>query len=153
MPAENRTARLRHRCPNRDDSLALPLQCLAVGDDETGAGDRVEVHRPADVLEPERSERRHLDARLVLDLLVCGVGQEHGAADGERLDPRREVDGIAGQSLRLDDDVADVDPDADRNVGWSELALHRHCGPDRGECAREHRKTPVAETLDDRPSG
>ena len=90
---------------------------------------------------------------LVLDLVVRRVGEQHGARNRERLDPRGDVDRIAGQPLGLDDDFADVDPDPHRNVQRREFALHRDRGLHRCQRAREHREAAVAEPLDDRSAG
>ena len=153
IPAQERRARLGHRGPNRCDDLALSLEHCAVGNDEARAGDRVKVERPAHVLEAERPQRRDIDPGLVLELLIRSVGHEHGAGDGERLDPRGNVHRVPGQPFRLDQHIADVNPDPHGNVSGRELALHRHGALDRCERAREHREAAVAETLHDRSPG
>ena len=80
------------------------------------------------------------------------VGEQHSSRHGEGLDPRRDVDGVAGETLGLDDHLSHVDPDPNANVLPSELLLDGDRGARRGERAREHAHAPVAEPLDDRPA-
>ena len=132
--------------------VALPLQRCRVGHDEAVRRDGVQLEGPPDVLELESPERNDLDVAPVLQRCVRGVGEHHAAGHGEGLDPRCDVDGLAGEPLRLDDDLADVDADSNGDVLRRELLLHRDRGLHRGERAREHAHAPVAEPLDNRPA-
>ncbi len=142
--AEQGRPRLRQRGADRDNGLALPLERSPVRNDEPGACDRVKVERLADVLEPEGSERSHVQVGLVLDLLVHRVREEDRAGNGERLDPRGDVHRIAREPLGLDDHLARVDADANRDLLRRELLLDRDGGLHSGERAREHAHAPVA---------
>ena len=70
----------------------------------------------------------------------------------EGLDPGGDVHRVAREPLRLDDHLAHVDADANRNLLRAELPLDRNCGVHRGERAREHAHAAVPEPLDDRPA-
>ena len=89
VPAEQLALGLRQRRADRDDHLALPLELRPVGDDEAGAGDRVEIEWPADVLELERPERRDSELRLVPDLVVRRVRDEDGSGRPRTTRPAR----------------------------------------------------------------
>ena len=132
------------------ESLSLALERLRIGHHETLGGDGVELERPADVLEPELSERDDRDIATIPELCVRVVREHHRSGRGERLDPRGDVDGIAGEPLGLDDHLAHVDPDPGRDILGGELLLDGHPRPRSGERAREHAHAPVAEPLDDR---
>ena len=86
----------------------------------------------------------------VLDLVVRGVGQHHAAGHREGLDPGSDVHGVAGEPLGLDDHLAHVDVDANRDVVRGELPLDRNGGGNRRERAREHAHAAVPKALDDR---
>ena len=99
-----------------------------------------------------RPEADDADVAPVLDLVVRGVGQHHPAGHREGLDPGGDVHRVAGEPLGLDDHLAHVDADANRNVLRGELPLDRDCGEHRSERAREHAHAAVPEPLDDRPA-
>ncbi len=134
------------------EPLALALQHPRVRHDDAVGGHRVELERAPDVLEPEPPQPDDLYVAPVLDLVVRGVGQHHATGHRERLDPGRDVHGFAGEPLRLDDHLADMDADSHRNVLRRELLLDRDSGQHRSQRARKHAHAPVAEPLDDRPA-
>jgi hypothetical protein len=84
---------------------------------------------------------------------VRGVGQHHSTGHRERLDPGGDVHRVAREPLGLDDHLAHVDADSNRNVLRRELPLDRDCGGHRGQRAGEHAHASVPEPLDDRPAG
>jgi len=70
----------------------------------------------------------------------------------EGLDQGGDVHRDAGEPLGLDDHLAHVDADANRNFLRCELPLDRDCGEHRSQRAREHAQAAIPEPLDDRPA-
>ena len=54
-------------------------------------------------------------------MVVRGVRQHHAAGHRKGLDPGGDVHGLTGEPLSLDRHLADMDADAHRDVGDSEL--------------------------------
>ena len=133
-------------------ALALALERPRIRHHESIGRDGVELEGAPHVLEPEPAQRDEHDIGLVPDLLEDRVRHEDGTALRERLDSRCDVDCVAGQTLRLDDDLARVHADAGQDLVRRELLLGRHRRLHRGERAREHAHAPVPEPLHDRPS-
>ena len=131
----------------------LPSSAVASGTTRPSLRDRVDVERATDVLQLEAPQGDDLEIRLVPDLLVGGVRQHHAARRRKRLDPGRDVHGLSGEALRLDDHLAGVDAYADGNVQRREFTLDGDRGPNGGERTGEHAHTAVAEPLHDRPLG
>src|SRR4030095_5297681 len=99
------------------------------------AGDIAQLH-VAQVGEPE--------VELAVDCLVDLAGDEDPTGLGERFDARRDVDPIAKYIVAVDDDVTDVDADAELD-----LLLRRHPGIALGHAALQvHR---AADGIDDAP--
>jgi hypothetical protein len=88
----------------------------------------------------------------LLDRVVRGVGQHYAARYGEGLDPGGDIHRVAGEPLGIDDHLAHVDADANRNVLRCELPLDLDCGEHRTKRAREHAHAAVPKPLDDRPA-
>ena len=71
------------------------------------------------------------------------------------LKPRRDVDTVSKNIMRLDNYVADIDAHAESNAAVFRIAdcevvdagLELHCGSDRLHCARKFRQEPVAGVL------
>jgi hypothetical protein len=85
-------------------------------------------------------------------LVAPRVGDHHPAGHRERLDPRGHVHRFPNEALRLNDHLADVDPDPHRHAPPGQLALRLDRGLNGGHGAREHAHAPVAEALHDRPA-
>ena len=67
--ADERRGRLGQVARQAREPLALPLERGRIRHDEPVGRDRVELERPADVLEPEPPERDDVDVAPILDLL------------------------------------------------------------------------------------
>jgi hypothetical protein len=63
-----------------------------------------------------RAHRLEREVKLRLDLIVDVAGDADAARLGEALQAGRDVDPVAQDVAVLDDDVADVDPDAKRDA-------------------------------------
>jgi hypothetical protein len=150
--AEQRRARLGQVARKAGEPFALALEPRRLRDSQTVTRYRVELERAADVLQPEPPQGDHAEITPVLDLVVCGIGQHHPAWNRERLDSRRDVHSLAGEPLVLDDHLTNVNPEANRNVLRTELALYPDRGLHRRERAREHAHAPITEPLHDRPA-
>jgi hypothetical protein len=57
------------------------------------------------------TERVVTEIRLVLDLLVDGLGDANRTGFGERLEPGGDVDAVAKDVVPIDNDVAQIDTD------------------------------------------
>ena len=68
------------------ESLPLPLQEVGGGDLEAVARDGEDLEGAADVLEFEPPETHEAELRLILDLIVDGVGYEDTPGDTEGFD-------------------------------------------------------------------
>ncbi len=150
--ADQRRGRLGQVARQAGEPLALALERRRIRHHDAVGRYRVELERAPDVLEPEPTQADDADVAPVLDLVVRGVGQHHPAGHREGLDPGGDVHRVAGEPLGLDDHLAHVDADANRNVLRCELPLDLDCGEHRGERAREHAHAAVPEPLDDRPA-
>ena len=150
--ADEWRGRLRQVARQTGEALALAFERLRSRHHDALGRDCVELERAPDVLEPEPSQADDADVAPVLDLLVRGVGQHHPARYGEGLDPSRDVHSVTGEPLGIDDHLAHMDSDADRNVFRREFPLDLDCGEHRGKRAGEHAHAAVAEPLDDRPT-
>ena len=133
------------------EALALSLERSRVRYHQAVGRHGKQFEGAPDVLEPEPPQRHGNNIASVLDLLVRRVRQQDAAWDGERLDPRSDVDGIARQPLRFDDHLTAVHADTNQHVLRRELLLDSYRCLDRGERAREHAHASVPEPLHDRP--
>jgi hypothetical protein len=110
------------------------------------------VHGLADILDLLFARVDELDAEVLVHLLPHGRRDANASGCGERLQPRGNVDAVAGDVVTLDDDVAEVDPNAefdplvggDEQVARSHLALHLHGAAQRGRRARKFDQHAVA---------
>ena len=112
----------------------------------------IDPHRLRDVLQLLLAHIADVSASFALDLLVGVVGKTDAAGCGERLQPRGDVDAVAEDVALVDDDVADIDADAEldatifRNgsaaLRHAALHLHRaaHGIDDAREFDQEHRR-------------
>src|SRR4029450_2390694 len=73
----------------------------------------IHAHRPRDVLDGVLALELVPERKLALDLIVGRAGEADPAAVGEALQARRDVHAVAIESLTLDDDVAEIDADAE----------------------------------------
>ena len=77
FPADERSGRLRQVAGQAGEPLALALELGRVRHGEPFGRNRIELERPADVLELEPPERNDLDVAPVLQRCVRGVGEHH----------------------------------------------------------------------------
>ena len=115
----------------------------------------IEPHRPVDVFQrpfPEIVERK---TGLVPDLLKGAAGQAHAAGLAFILDARCYIDAVAKNVITIEDDVADIDADAERNllrgaaIAFSHFALHVHRAGHRIDGTGEFHQHAIASRLDD----
>ena len=108
------------------EALALSLERSRVRYHQAVGRHGKQFEGAPDVLEPEPPQRHGNNIASVLDLLVRRVRQQDAAWDGERLDPRSDVDGIARQPLRFDDHLTAVHADTNQHVLRGELLLNSY---------------------------
>ena len=117
----------------------------------------INPHRLRNVLELLLAHVADIERELALDLLVGVVGKADAAGLGQRLHASRNVDAVAVDVALIDDDVADVDADAELDpaifgnvgvaLGHGALDFHRAAhGIDR---ARKFDQRAVTRRLDD----
>ena len=73
----------------------------------------IDAHRTRDVLQAVLAGIDEVGRHLALHLPPRVLGDRNAARFGDAFDPRRDVDAVAKDILALDDDIADVDPDAE----------------------------------------
>jgi hypothetical protein len=117
----------------------------------------VDVHRTSDVLDLLLAQilERHIE--LVAHLVAHNLADADPAGLGKGFEPRGDIDAIAVDVARFDDDVAEIDADAeldarclrDAVIAQCHLALQfdraAHCIDNAGKLDQE----PVAGGLDD----
>jgi hypothetical protein len=143
-------------------SRTSPAALRPYGPAAQGAPRRVEVDpvdsdRLGDVLDPVLAHRLEGEVELRLDLVPDVAGDADAARLGQPLQAGRDIDTIAQDVAVLDDDVADVDADPERDapiLGHRGLALdnavlNRDRAFDRIHRARELDQGTIAHQLDD----
>ena len=75
--------------------------------------DGIAPHRALDVLDLLLADEIERQAELSLHVIVGGAGDQHAAGLAELLEPRGDVDGVAEHVVAVDDDVAEIDADAE----------------------------------------
>ena len=129
-----------------------------VGAGAAAAGaNAIDAHRLCDVLELLLAHVGHVDGKLALDLLKSIVRKTNRARRGQRLDPCGDVDAVAVDVALVDDDIADVDADAEFDaavfgnvriaLGGTALRVEREAH--RVDGAGEFHQRAVAGGLDD----
>src|SRR5262249_29955190 len=73
-------------------------------------------------LDPPLAGTLIADLEPVLDLIISRAGDDDSPGGSERLQPRRDVDAIAVNIAVLDDDIAEIDPDAELELLARRLA-------------------------------
>src|SRR5205814_5958884 len=76
-------------------------------------GEAKGAHRPGDVFDLLLAEIIECDWQLVADLIADCSGDADSARVAQGLQPRGYVDAIAKNVICLDDDIADIDADAE----------------------------------------
>ena len=117
----------------------------------------IDPHRPGDILEALLAEVFEIRLELALDLAMDIVGQGDTAGLGAHLETRRDVDAIAVDIVARDDNVTEMDADAqgdavirlDRVIGFGDGALRRDGAFDRIDRAGELDQGAIAHELDD----
>ncbi len=114
--------------------------------------------RPIDVLDLNLSAIPERGADPIADAFVHDRGDANPTGLGERLQPRRDIDAVAVNVVLVDDDVAEVDANANMNRG---LAFGQYAGRDRVldsnrafdrvDDARKFDQRPIADQFDDAP--
>src|SRR4029077_4552004 len=72
----------------------------------------VDPNRPGDVLDLLLAQILEDKGQPVAHVIMDRIGDEHPAGIGQSLDPRSNVDAIAIEVVALDDDVTEIDADA-----------------------------------------
>jgi hypothetical protein len=75
-------------------------------------GQSEDADRVRDILDGLLTEIRKGERQLVADLVVRRAGDAKPARFAQGLEARRDVDGVAEYVVAVDDNVADIDPDA-----------------------------------------
>ena len=75
--------------------------------------DAVDAHRPGDVLERLLAEVLEGEIELACGVLVHPRRDADAARLGQAFEPRRDIDAVAKDVAVLDDDVAEIDADAE----------------------------------------
>ena len=120
----------------------------------------VSADRASDVLDRVLARALEACADLAADLVVDGFRDADAAGLRQSLEARDNIDAIAQNVLSIDDDVAEIDPDAvlDAPVfGITGLVdghrlLHGERAPDRVNDAWEFDQQAVPGRLDDAPA-
>ena len=119
--------------------------------------DRVDPHRPRDVLQflvaGIAKRRRH----LALHLVVGSARQADAAGRGNAFEARGDVDAVAMDVVAVNDHVAQIDADAEfdaplgrlRGIALGHRLLHAHGAGHRFDDAGEFEQEAVAGGLDD----
>jgi hypothetical protein len=106
------------------------------------------------------AERPEIEIELVFDLVVDRLRDADGAGLRERLEPGGDVDAIAKDVVAVDDDVAEIDTNAqfepalgrERVVDRSRGPLHLDSAVQRVDDARKIRQQAVSCGTDDPPA-
>jgi hypothetical protein len=86
--------------------------------DLVGDGNGEGVDRPFDVLEPSFSDVLERHAQIVVDLLADVSGDADAVGRRERLETGGDVHAVPGNVAAIDDNVADVNADAEAKPGF-----------------------------------
>ena len=122
-----------------------------------GVANPVDPHRPGDVFDLLLAQILKDKGQPVAHLVIDRTGDQHPAGIGQGFDPHGDVDPIAIKVVGLDDDVAEVDADAqfdaafrpDASVPLGHRLLHRDRAAHRIDDARKFDQHAVAGALDD----
>ncbi len=115
------------------------------------------MDRADDVLDLPVAQILEGEAQLVLHVIAHGARDANAAGLGQSLQPRGDVDAVAEDILAVDDDVAEIDADAQvdaairRQVGVAlgHAALNLDGAAHGIDDAGEFDEQPVARRLDD----
>ena len=115
-----------------------------------------DMHGSADVLHCLLALVGKREGQLVAHMLVDRAGDGEPAGLGQRLEPRRDVDAVAVDVAALDDDVAEIEADAevepavarDLGIACRHGALNLRGAGHGGDRARELGENAVAGGLD-----
>src|SRR5215813_1652408 len=115
------------------------------------------AHRPRDVLDGVLTAELERERELALDLIVRGARDADPAGLGQAFETRGDVHAVAIQPLALDDDIAQIDPDAkphlprgrQRGVARPERTLNLDGGLDGVHDAGEVGQDVVTRGVDD----
>jgi len=111
----------------------------------------------SDVLDSLLAAINELDVELAVDLLANAGGHANAARLRQCFEARSDVDAVPGNIVAVDDDVAEVDADAEfdslvgslRLVVGAHQALHLDRAAERRVRAAEFEQHPVTGGLDD----
>ena len=114
--------------------------------------DPEDADRPGDVLDRAFAQRLEAEGQLAFDVVVDGVGHHDPAGLGEAFQPHRDIDAVAEDVAILDQDVAEIDADAELQPAAGGLGviarghrlLQRHGAAHRVQQAGELGEEPVA---------
>ena len=124
---------------------------------DTFRAQRIDPHRPRDVLNGPLAEILEGVSQLVTDLLVHRPGNANPARFGQCLKACGDVDAVTKDVVAIRDDVAEVDPDTKPNAplvgnlhfAVEHAALHLNGAAHRVDDARKLCKQPITGGLDD----
>src|SRR5215469_18652330 len=116
---------------------------------------RIGTDRPGEVLVVLLSKINELDPALAPDLIVGRRRDADAAGFCNALKPRRDVDTVSKNIMRLDNYVADIDAHAESNALVFRIAdckvvdagLELHSSPNCFDCARKLRQEPIPGVL------
>src|SRR5262252_400944 len=117
----------------------------------------INAHRPGDVLDLLLAHVFERDGELVAYLVSYHPADADAARFSQSLKPRCDVDTVAEDVVVVDDDVAEIDPDAeidapfgvDASITCGHLALHFDRATNRIDHAHKLAKQTVARCVDD----
>ena len=122
-------------------------------------GNAVHAERSGNVLDLPLSQVREIQVDFAFDVIENSAGNAYAAGLGQPLETRGDVHAVAIDVVALDDDVAEVDADAQLNapvfghigVAFAHRRLDVDRATDRVDDARELGQRTVAHELDDAP--
>ena len=122
--------------------------------------DRIDTHRPRDVLEVLVAEIDEIRIDLAAHVVIGRARDQNAARLANPLQPRRDVDAVAENVVALDQHVAEIDADAvDDALGFGRPGvaldhqlLDRNRAFDGGDDRRKLQQQAVARRLDDAPA-
>jgi hypothetical protein len=122
-----------------------------------GRANAVHPYRPGDVLDLLLAQILEGEVELVAHLLVRRAAEADAAGLGQGFQPRREIDPVAEDVAVVEDDVAEVDPDAeldapggrDIGVAFGHAVLDFDRAAHRVDDAAKLHQQAVAGGLDD----
>jgi len=86
------------------------------------------AYRPVDVLDSDLASILKANVNAVTDAFIDDGGDTNAAGFGQRFQPRRDIDAVAVNIVALDDDIAEIDADAQHDRRWRAVGIRRQSG-------------------------